>query len=119
MKYELKSAAAACVRLLLAAVPVAHAQNDVVTKVTPDVAPNKGAVSGYWTPERFKAAKPLPLPVVKPGTEIQAKDSRGTKPCGQPTSSDAQAPSEDLTPPGEQLFVPDSDVRKEPRDEHR
>jgi hypothetical protein len=96
---------------LLAAIPAAQAQPGVVTKVNPDARANEAPASGYWTPERFKAAKPVPMPVVKPGPNIETNEAPDTKPCGQSASSDAQAPSEEPVPAVEQSY--DADPAKE------
>jgi V8-like Glu-specific endopeptidase len=117
MKHALKSASAACALLLLAAFPAAHAQTGVVTKVNPNLGTNKMAASSYWTPERFRAAKPMPLPQAKPGKDAQHKQAPGAQPAGQPVGSDGRAPSEDLMPAGQQLFAPGADAQNALRDE--
>jgi V8-like Glu-specific endopeptidase len=117
MKHVLKSASAACALLVMAAFPAAHAQTGALTKVIPEVGVNSTAVSGYWTPERFKAAQPMPMPIAKSGTAAQAKDSRGTLRSGQPASSDGQAPSEEFTSDGQQLFSPGPDAENLLRNE--
>jgi V8-like Glu-specific endopeptidase len=109
MKHILKSGFAACALLLLAAAPVANAQSGVVTKVNPALG-TKAAGPSYWTPERFKAAKPMPMPQLKAGSDIQ-KQAPSAPSSGQPASSDGQAPAQELMPAGQQLFAPSADTR--------
>jgi V8-like Glu-specific endopeptidase len=58
----------------------------------------------YWTAERFRTAKPLPLPAVRPEA-VRIETPRAVAP-GQPESSDARPPSvrEKVAP--KQLYTP-------------
>jgi hypothetical protein len=114
MKRLLKNASAACLPLVLAALPAAHAQTADVSGDRPDPGANRGAPPGYWTPERFRSAKPLPMPVVKPDTPTQREDARATQPSAPPEGSDAQAPAKEPMPMIEQLYVPDAGVTSRP-----
>lgn len=77
---------------LLAAAP-AMAQTD--QPVSKENTAKRGAAE-YWTAERFKAAKPLPLPAAKAGEVKQ--ELAPPQPTGKPESSDAQAPSVQAKP---------------------
>ena len=116
MKHLLERASAACVPLLLAAIPTAQAQPGVVSKVNPEARANEAPVSSYWTPERFKAAKPLPMPVAKQEADVERKEAPATAPTDQSVSSDAQAPLEDPVPAVKQLYDAGPDREKLQRD---
>jgi V8-like Glu-specific endopeptidase len=108
MKLVLKSASAACALLCLAALPAAHAQTSVLSKVNQDVVAGKAKTAEYWTAERFAAAKPLPLPLAKSGAKMQGEEALSTLQAGEPASSPAQAPAIEPVPAVEQLFTPGS-----------
>lgn len=105
MKLVLKSASVACALLFLAALPSAHAQTGVVSKVN-QAGPDKAKLAEYWTPQRFAAAKPLPLPLAKPGAKAQGQDVLRAPQPGEATSSAAQAPAKEPVAVIEQLFTP-------------
>lgn len=116
MKHLAKRASAACVPLLLAAIPAAQAQPGVVSKVNPEARGNEAPASSYWTPERFRDAKPLPMPVVKPGANVGRTDAPPTKSSGCSVGSEAQAPAEEPVPAVEQLHGAGLDREKLQRD---
>jgi hypothetical protein len=64
----------------------ALAQDDVVGKANPDI---RNGAQGYWTPERFRAARPFPIPRADPGmaSEVPAP------PRGLPVGSAARPPA--------------------------
>jgi V8-like Glu-specific endopeptidase len=66
--------------------------------------PDARAVAAYWTPERFKAARPLPMPQASPAT---AQPQEAPRLEEQVESSDAHAPSLRAAPPARRLFAPD------------
>lgn len=103
MKLVLKNASAACALLLLAALPAAHAQNGVLSKVNQDADASEAKRAEYWTPQRFAAAKPLDLPLAKAGEQTKGLAEPSV---GAPASSPAQAPSAEPVPVIEQLFAP-------------
>lgn len=72
---------------LLAAAPALAQTDQAVSKENPDAR----RAAEYWTPERFKAAKPLPLPAAKAGEVKQ--EVAPPQPAAKPASSDAQVPS--------------------------
>lgn len=87
--------------LLAAALP-GHAQDsNVVTIVNKDAK----AAMAYWTPERFKAAKPMPLPQVTPGTAATQEPAPSD---AKVESSNARPPTLRSLPPAVRLFTPDS-----------
>lgn len=86
----------------IAAAAAAQAQVAPVVKVNPEV---RAAAPGYWTPERFKAAKPLPLPLASPDTRHAAEPAAAP---ARPAASDAREPTEPAGFPGQQLFTPDA-----------
>jgi V8-like Glu-specific endopeptidase len=96
--------------LLLLSAPAAQAQdgrqdnkqdNNIVTLTNPDAQ----AVAAYWTPERFKAARPLPLPKASSSVSQQQERPRLD---GQVESSEGRAPSVRTLPPEKHLFTPDT-----------
>jgi V8-like Glu-specific endopeptidase len=101
MKHAFSNLSAIASALLMVAAWPAYAQSDVVGKTNPDV---KAGAEGYWTPERFRAAKPFPIPQAAPGTQREVAPPR---PAGKAESREGQPPSEQFTAPGEQLYAPD------------
>ena len=86
------------IALLSAAPAMAQTDHQPVSKENSDAR----SVVEYWTPERFKAAKPLPLPTAKPG---QSKRSvPPAQPSAKPEGSDGQGPTEDVDPGDQQLY---------------
>lgn len=69
--------------------------------------------NNYWTPTRFRDAKPLPLPLAAAGqrhqqlTDAQAisAQSQGTSSVGKPQSSDPGLPIVDSSAPATNLFA--------------
>jgi V8-like Glu-specific endopeptidase len=100
MKHSL-SVAASCA-LLYMATSVSHAQTAPVSKTNDE---SIAATAAYWTPERFKAAKPLPLPRVAPGA-IPRPDEQAA-PTGKPQSSNASPPTARMAQQERPLFKPD------------
>jgi V8-like Glu-specific endopeptidase len=111
MKHALKSLSATSAILFLAAAPAANAGTETATGAPASITnpANITADNGYWTPERFKAAKPLPLPLpqAKPGAP-NGTDSTTTEPGEEATGGDGQPPSANIVGAGQQLFTPDS-----------
>lgn len=105
----MKFLAHACVpalALLLFSAPASYAQdlkpdNNMVTLSNPDT---KMATS-YWTPERFKAARPLPLPQATAGAVQLQEPAQAAEPS---IGSDARAPSLRTRPSERRLFAPDA-----------
>ena len=104
----MKFSAHACVpalALLLFGSPASQAQDvrqddNMVILTNPDA---KAAMS-YWTPERFKAARPLPLPQASVnGVQPLEAPRAGV----QPESSDARAPAVSARLTEKRLFTPD------------
>ena len=62
----------------------------------------------YWTAQRFKAARPLPLPLAAPDTrrELASAASAATAAAGRTVASDGQPPTEPSGYAGQQLFLP-------------
>lgn len=58
----------------------------------------------YWTPERFKAAKPLPLPAVSP--DAVHEEALPALPAGKPESSEGRPPSSRVKVAPKQLHAP-------------
>jgi V8-like Glu-specific endopeptidase len=103
------SAIAAAI-LLMASGP-AFAQSDVVGKSNIELMPD---AQGYWTAERFKEAKPYPMPraiqAAQPGVDAE-------KVLGKPQSSQARPPAEPTQPGDLQLYVPDPTPKRLQGDE--
>jgi V8-like Glu-specific endopeptidase len=78
----------------------AYGQDEPVIVTNPDAK----ALSTYWTPERFKAAKPLPMPHAAPGATAREEPSAA---AGKPESGEPHAPTLKMRPPEQRLFVPD------------
>jgi V8-like Glu-specific endopeptidase len=102
--------------LMLFSAPPSHAQdntqnnkqgnkqdNNMIVLTNPDAK----AVAAYWTPERFKAARPLPLPQASSTvTEPQDQPRVDGQPDGQVESGDGRAPILRSLPPAKRLFTP-------------
>jgi V8-like Glu-specific endopeptidase len=79
-------------------------QREPVVRINPAA---QWFASAYWTAERFKAAKPLPLPLATPGTRREVQPAA---PTGQPAASDGQLPTEPPGYAGQQLFSPGAEA---------
>jgi V8-like Glu-specific endopeptidase len=102
MKYPLMTLSAIAAAILLTASGPAFAQSDVVGKSNLEL---QSDAQAYWTAERFKEAKPYPMPQAseraqQPGIEVE-------KVQGKPQSSQAKPPAEPAQPGDLQLYVPD------------
>lgn len=109
MKFPTRACVPALVLLLFGA-PAVHAQdskqdlkqdNNMVILTNPDAK----AAAAYWTPERFKAARPAPLPQASPSAVVAEEPSHAT---GQAESRDARAPLVRTRPAEQRLFTPDA-----------
>jgi V8-like Glu-specific endopeptidase len=108
----MKFPAHACVpvlALLLFGSPASQAQdvkqdirqdNNMVILTNPDAK----AAMAYWTPERFKAARPLPLPQASLNSVQPLETPRAD---ARPESSDAHAPALTARLAEKRLFTPD------------
>jgi V8-like Glu-specific endopeptidase len=105
-----KFAFATSLATLLFAIAPAQAQQKMPSLVNPDA---RAAVE-YWTPERLKAAQPLPMPQVAPGSTTPEQPV--ATPRGMAASGDARPPSAGLRPQPQQLFVPDATLHPAPRE---
>jgi V8-like Glu-specific endopeptidase len=104
MKHAMNLSAIASA-ILMCSAGSALAQSDVVGKANADSNADTGtSTEAYWTPERFKAAKPFPIPQVAPGA---VRGLRPTAPEGRPASGEGHEPVERLDVPSEQLYTPD------------
>lgn len=88
--------------VLMAGAPLAHAQDNMVSITNNDAK----AAAAYWTPERFKAAKPLPMPHAAPGATLREEPAGA--PAGKVEASDGRAPAENLRASPQRLFKPDT-----------
>ncbi|GAB3400923.1 hypothetical protein NX774_01860 [Massilia agilis] len=87
--------------LLMAGAPLAHAQDNMVSITNNDAR----AAAAYWTPERFKAAKPMPMPHAAPNATVREEPAGA--PAGKVEASDGRAPAENLRASPQRLFKPD------------
>ncbi|MDB5937431.1 MAG: hypothetical protein JWQ01_4775, partial [Massilia sp.] len=101
MKQPLMNISAAAAALLMMAATPAHAQSDEVGTSTTEI---KSGAAGYWTAERFKDAKPFPIPQASRET---AREAEAQRPQGKPASSEARPPSEQPKVIEQQLYTPD------------
>jgi V8-like Glu-specific endopeptidase len=88
---------------LLAAAPT-HAEDHLMI-VNDNANASAKAAAAYWTPERFRAAKPLPMPQVAPGTTTREEPSAA--PNEKSEVSEPHAPSAQLRMVPRKLFTPD------------
>lgn len=103
MRNHIKLSISVCSLLLFVAPPLYAQNNDPVTMTNPD--PSGRAASSFWTEERFKAARPLPMPSIAPG-QVPKPEEPSAAP-GKPEGSEGQPPSLKYRGPGERLFGPD------------
>ncbi|MDB5932683.1 MAG: hypothetical protein JWQ01_27 [Massilia sp.] len=88
--------------LVMCCASPAHAQDGVVARTNIETAL---AGRGYWTPERLKAARPLPMPRAPLGTAHAAPASRF---AGVPLVSPGAPPTEATPVEAQRLFTPDA-----------
>lgn len=101
MKHSITGLSAIVSAILVSAAAPSYAQKGPVTKTNPNAATLAGP---YWTAERFKAAKPLPLPMPAAAT---MREGQTFRPAGKPQSSEGRPPVEKFDSPGQQLFAAD------------
>jgi V8-like Glu-specific endopeptidase len=87
--------------LLMLSTSVSYAQDKSVILVNPDAK----AATSYWTPERFKTARPLPMPQATPNAVLPQEQPRADV---QVQSSNAHAPALNVRPAAKTLFTPDA-----------
>jgi V8-like Glu-specific endopeptidase len=92
---------------LLAAAPSQAAEDHVL--VVNNNADAKAAVA-YWTPERFRAAKPLPMPQVAPGSTNREEASTDSNEKSQ--VSEGKGPTAQLRITPRNLFTPDASAQR-------
>jgi V8-like Glu-specific endopeptidase len=96
------SISAAC---LLVCVPAkAATPADGAPPVSLENTERAASAAQYWTPERFKAAKPLPLPSVSP--DAVREEALPAAPPPAPESSDGRAPPSRVKVTPKQLYAP-------------
>lgn len=95
------SIGAAC---LFASLPATAIDPDTDQPVSKENTDRSASAAQYWTAERFKAAKPLPLPSVRP--DAVRDEALPAAPQVPPASSDAGAPSERAKVAPQQLHAP-------------
>lgn len=105
MTYPLENLSLVATAILLIGASPAYAQDDVVGKSNTEM---KASTEIYWTPERFRDAKPLPMPRA---SEATVREAEALKPPGKPQSSEARPPLEPAQPGEEQLYAPDPKPR--------
>jgi V8-like Glu-specific endopeptidase len=88
--------------LLMLATPACMAQAEPVSKTNPDFSAK--ASIGYWTAERFKAARPLPMPHAAPGTPASEDETLRAE---TPEFRDGAAPTQSMRVTAKRLFAPD------------
>ncbi|MFC5550053.1 trypsin-like serine peptidase [Massilia aerilata] len=97
--------------LLLFSATASHAQDSQQDNKVMLTNPNVKAVSAYWTPERFKAAKPLPLPQASYGAVKAQEASMGAGPAA---GSEPHAPTIRALPSAKRLFTPEPVQKRSP-----
>jgi V8-like Glu-specific endopeptidase len=109
MKFLVHTCLPALALLLFSAVPSQAQDNrqdsrqasNMVTLTNPDAK----AIAAYWTPERFRAARPLPMPQVAPNATLKQEQPRTDE---EVQSSDGRAPVMRTLPSAKRLFTPDA-----------
>lgn len=86
--------------LFFLAAPAAHAQGEPLMVTNPATA---GRMPAYWTPERLKAAKPLP-PMLG---DIVATNDAAVAVRGEPEFRDGRPPARQFLVKPRQLYTPD------------
>jgi V8-like Glu-specific endopeptidase len=101
------SAHVGAVWLLAASPSFAAGQYQPVTIVNTDI---QTMASQYWTPERFKAAKPLPLPTARADAVHPVVIPAMTREIAR--SANGQPPMMQIRTPAQQLFVPEVSLQR-------
>ena len=113
-KLSKRISAIASVSVLLTVSFSSHAQTGPVSKVNPDMsatpAARASASDNYWTPERFKSAKPLPLPQAQaqPGSSVVDSPAASAQARSTAAATNGQPPSLGAINGVQQLFAPDA-----------
>jgi V8-like Glu-specific endopeptidase len=105
----MKTRTFACVpvlSLLLCAAAPSYAQDNMVILTNPDAK----AASAYWTPERFKAAKPLPMPQAAPGATVREEPFSANE--AKVDTSEPRAPTLTARPRAQRLFAPGPELNR-------
>ncbi len=96
------SISAACLLVCVPAKAASPADGD--HPVSMENTERAASAAQYWTPERFKAAKPLPLPSVSP--DAVRAEALPAAPPSAPESSDGRPPSSRVKVAPKQLYAP-------------
>lgn len=83
----------------------AHAQAEPVSKVNPEAASGNRMAAPFWTAERFKSARPWPMPMAAPGARHAPAAAQAP---GSAAGADGHGPLAYLAPAPHQLFLPDA-----------
>lgn len=109
----MKTHGASVLGLLLLGAASCHAAEEKPLVITnPDV--NAKSITEYWTAERFRAAKPMPMPQVAPNATV--REEPPAAPGAKPETGNARAPSTRLRNAPLKLFAPDA-VQQRMQDE--
>jgi V8-like Glu-specific endopeptidase len=92
--------------LLLCAASPSYAQDNMVILTNPDAK----AAAAYWTPERFKAARPLPMPHVEPGATVREEPFSAAE--AKVDSGEPRAPTLTAPPRAQRLFAPGPELNR-------
>lgn len=106
MSLVFKGLSATCALLLLAATSPAQAQTSAVSIVNPARMMALQARTEFWTPERFKAARPLPLPLAQPASASLRTGTATAAPPQRPAGADGRPPAEEFAAAAQRLFTP-------------
>lgn len=94
--------------VLLTAMPAFAAGPDQIVSI--ENSGMQAMASAYWTPERFKAAKPLPLPIARADGARPVPMAAMTREVSK--SVNGQPPQMHTRPAEQQLFVPDVSLQR-------
>lgn len=98
----LSASMSAC--LLLCLPSTAAPQADTGQFVSKENTDRTASAAQYWTPERFKAAKPFPLPSVSP--DAVREEAQSAAPPAKPDSSDGRPPASRAKVAPQRLYAP-------------
>lgn len=99
------SASLVAASLLVALPAMAQIPSGAEQAVSLENTNSQATASQYWTAARFKAAKPLPFPAVRP--DAARDETLRATPPGRPESSDGQPPSSRVRAAPQRLHTPE------------